>query len=203
MIAARAIALICCLFACDVALPPVGGVSAAPLSAKLRLPGADRMEVDLIAALGRAWGEPELRDLLAALRIEGKPVVKRGDVTTFLQNYQLGIELTFRYAEGLDVPLRAYPADALVLTNIRLYGPSSRSRAAFTGELPFGLRFGDSKEILIAKLGPPDLDGSHVPPMRWDTARYALFASVEDAGLFRLSLQVPYVASRRPGFEER
>jgi hypothetical protein len=33
-------------------------------------------------------------------------------------------------------------------------------------------------------------------------ARYALYAQLgEDGGLTRLSLQVPYVASNRPGFE--
>ena len=81
------------------------------------------MEIDVIAALGRTLGERELRDLLAALRIEGEPAFKRGDFTAFLQNRTLGVELTFGYAEGLDVPQRDYPPDARVLRNIRFYGP--------------------------------------------------------------------------------
>jgi hypothetical protein len=162
------------------------------------------MEIDVIAALGRTLGEPELRDLLAALRIEAKPAVKRGDITAFLHNRKLGVELTFGYAEGLDVPLRDYPPDALVLRNIRFYGPGSSTHAAFTGDLPFGLRFGDTRAALIAKFGPPDADGANIPPLRWDTAGYALYAQLgEDGGLTRFALQVPYVASSRPGFEER
>jgi hypothetical protein len=82
-------------------------------------------------------------------------------------------------------------------------GANSRTHQPFAGDLPFGPRFGDSKAALIAKLGAPDLDGSHVPPMRWDTARYALYASLDSDGLFQLSLQLPYVPSTRPGFEER
>jgi len=162
------------------------------------------MEIDVIAALGRTLGERELRDLLAALRIEGEPAFKRGDFTAFLQNRTLGVELTFGYAEGLDVPQRDYPPDARVLRNIRFYGPGSRTHAAFAGDLPFGLRFGDTRAALIAKFGPPDADGANLPPMRWDTAHYALYAQLDDSGgLTRLALQVPYVASSRPGFEER
>jgi len=61
-----------------------------------------------------------------------------------------------------------------------------------------------SKADLIARLGPPDIDGSSVPPMRWDTARYALFAQLDDKGrLDRLSLQVPHIESDKKGFEAR
>jgi hypothetical protein len=164
------------------------------------------MEIDPIAALGRAWGESELRDLLAAFRIDGKPVFKRGDLTAFLHNRALGIELTFRVADALDVPPRDPPPGAFVLSSIRLYGPGSSTHAAFKGDLPFGLAFGDSKEAMIAKFGPPDRDGSPIDQtqMRWDTQRYALFTHRDTAGgLDQLSLQAPVVASDRPGFEGR
>lgn len=40
--------------------------------------------------------------------------------------------------------------------------------------------------------------------MRWDTARYSLFAQLgEDDTLTRLSLQTPVVATTRPGFAEK
>jgi hypothetical protein len=215
MVAARAIAIvICCIFVC-VCLARAEQRGGAPqiettsLSAKARLrldgaQGAGPMEIDVIAALGRALDEPELRALLAALRIAGEPTFKHGDFTAFLQNRELGVELTFGYAEGLDVPLRDYPPDARVLRNVRFYGPGSRTHKAFAGDLPFGLRFGDTRAALIAKFGPPDADGADLPPMRWDTARYALYAQLDQNGrLMRLALQMPYVVSNRPGFEER
>ena len=215
MIAARSIAYVACVSVClavagaDVRRTPAPhapAVSAAPLTPKVRLPGAEKMEINLIAALGRAWDEGELRDLVAAFRIKGKPVVNRGDLTTYLQNRALGIDLTFRYAEVLDVRLRDDPPGTLVLSNIRLYGPGSSSYAAFNGDLPFGLRFGDSRAALIARFGPPDLDGAPLDRtmMRWDTERYALFTQLDERGtLNRLSLQLPVVATNRPGFEER
>ncbi len=89
------------------------------------------MKVDPIAALGRAWGEGELRDLVVAFGIKAKPVARRDDLTTFLQNRPLGVELTFRDADALDVPMRDHPPGTLVLSNIRLYGGGSSTHAAF------------------------------------------------------------------------
>jgi hypothetical protein len=139
------------------------------------------MEVDIIGALGRYWGEAELRSLTAALQIEGEPVLEPGDPTCFLQNSALGVELTFRAAEALEVALRDYPPDALVLHNIRLYGPGSSTHAPFTGALPFGIRLGDSRQTLLEKLGPPDSEVADLGSLRWDT---------------------PVVVTRKRGFEE-
>lgn len=210
MIAARAIAYLCCLCVCAAVAraderrapaPHARAASTALLGADVRLPRDKAMKVDPIAALGRAWGEGELRDLVAAFGIKAKPVARRDDLTTFLQNRALGVELTFRDADALDVPMRDHPPGTLVLSNIRLYGPGSSTHAAFKGDLPFGLRFGDTREALIAKFGPPDLDKTDIASMRWDTKRYALFAQLDKAGtLSRLSLQLPVVATERPGW---
>lgn len=137
------------------------------------------MEIDVIAALGRIWGERALRDLIAALRIEAKPAVKRGDFTAFLHNRKLGVELTFIDADRLDLRLRDYPPGALVLHNFRLYGPGHNSHASFAGDLPFGLRFGDTREALIAKFGPPDA-GPH--RRRADALGYGALFAVRTTG---------------------
>lgn len=211
MNAARTIAWLCCVCVGVVLAhadaraqsAPIPTATAMPLTAKLRLPGPEAVEVDLTAALGGAWGEPEVRKLVAAFGIDGKPVLKRGDLTAFLHNRPLGVELTFRTADALDVPLRDYAPGALVLSNIRLYG-FKRSHAAFKGDLPFGLRFGDSKDSLITKFGPPDMDSTDIASMRWDTERYALYLRPHDAGRLDLfAIQLPFVASKRPGFEKR
>lgn len=214
----RTLACICCVWAglaLAHAVAPPGAEAAERLSARLRLPGDKTMEaktseIDPIAVLGRAWGERELHDFVASLGIEGTPVVKRGDSTAFLQNPKLGIVLTFRIAEALDVPLRDDAPDAVVLSNVRMNGPGYSKRAPFTGDLPFGLRFGDTKDQLYAKLGAPDRHtprdarSGFIPPIRWDTARYALYAQLDEAGtLIEVALQVPYVRSTKPGFEER
>jgi hypothetical protein len=215
MIAARAIASIsiCCACFCilsgaraderRVPADTVRAASSAPPDA-VRTAGPEPAKVELIPALGRRWGERELRDLLAAFRINKRPVTERGDATTFLQNYALGVELTFTYADPYEVMLPRVRPDKLMLSNIRLYGPGNRSHAEFKGDLPFGLRFGDSKEKLIATFGPPEVEVAFIPLMRWDTQRYALFVQLDKAGnLNQLSLQLPVVASNRPGFGQR
>lgn len=209
MIAARAIAFSLCVLSCAAPASAIAQASDMARSTKVlvRYGGANAptAEVDVIAPLGRAWGEPELRDFLAAMRIEGgEPYVRRGDYTAYRQNKKLGVELTFHYAEALDVKLRDYPPNALVLGNIRLYGPKSRTHEAFTGDLPFGLRFGDTLATLTGKLGPPDTKVSDLGVVRWDTQHYALFAVLDDDGtMIRFSVQTPYVVSSKPGFEAR
>src|SRR5262249_34994553 len=104
MIAFRAIVFACCLFAC------VAHAASQTRSTKalVRYGGANAAtaEVDVIAPLGRAWGETELRDFLAAMRIEGgEPYVRRGDYTAFRQNKKLGVELTFTYADAIKLRL--------------------------------------------------------------------------------------------------
>lgn len=157
--------------------------------------------IDYIAALGLYRGEPALREFLDALGIKEEPVVV-DRYSGFLQNYERGIELTFKEPPLLDVPLRQYPANVAVLCNIRFYGTKTKTHAPFTGRLPFGLAFGDSRQVLIEKLRAPDIDGAPSGPMlRWDTERYAVYAQFSDSGtLDRLSLQLPYVRSTKPGF---
>jgi hypothetical protein len=139
------------------------------------------------------------------MRIEGRePHARRGDYTAFRQNKKLGVELTFKYADALDVRQRDYAPEALVLSNIRFYGPRSRPHTEFAGALPFGLRFGDTLPTLTEKLGPPDTEVSDLGVVRWDTRRYALFAVLDDDGtMIRFALQTPVIESRKPGFEAR
>lgn len=217
MIAARAIAFACCVFASiasacaqEHAPAPPDAVQASSQTrstkALVRYGGATpATEIDVIAPLGRAWGEDELRDLLAALRIEGgEPYVRRGDFTAYRQNRKLGVELTFSYADAMKVRLRDYAPDALVLTNIRFYGPRSRTHTEFAGDLPFGLRFGDTLPTLTEKLGPPGTKVSELGVVRWDTQHYALFAVLDDDGtIIRFAVQTPVVVSSKPGFEAR
>jgi len=203
MIAIRAIAFVVCVFAC---VAPASSQTRGT-KALVRFAGANAatVEVDVVAPLGRAFGEGELRDFLAAVRIEsGEPYVRRGDFTAYRQNKKLGVELTFTYADAMKVRLREYAPDALVLTNIRFYGPKSRTHAEFIGDLPFGLRFGDSLRMLTEKLGPPDARVSDLGVVRWDTRHYALFAVLDgDGTMIRFALQTPVVESRKPGFEAR
>jgi hypothetical protein len=158
------------------------------------------MHFDFISALGRYWGEPEVRDLLASLQIPDK-LLPLNDYAMYLHNHRIGIELTFQEASWLKVRLRDYPPGALILRNIRMYGEKFRSFAPYPGELPFGLRFGESRQSVIEKLGPPDSEIEHLGLMRWDRDRYSLFAMLSPTQtLITVSVQTPVVRTSRPGF---
>lgn len=130
-------------------------------------------------------------------------MLEPGDLTCFLQNPALGVELTFSTVETLKVRLRDYPPEALVLHNIRFYGPGSSTHAPFTGALPFGIRLSDTRQTLIDKLGPPDSEVADLGSLRWDRTRYALFVNLGDDGsVARLAVQTPVVVTRKPGFEK-
>jgi hypothetical protein len=157
------------------------------------------MTTDFVSVLGTYWDEAPLRALLTSLGISGAPRVDRGDKSGFLQADALGIELTFYREEAIKVKLRDYPEGALVLYNVRFYGEKSGTRQPYGDALPFGLRFGASRDSLIQDLGPPDWDGPHIPAMRWDTERYSLFANLRgDGTLASLSVQLPVVKTTKP-----
>ena len=147
------------------------------------------METDYLRVLGTYWGEQTLRDFLLSLGISDAPRLQRDDWTGFLQNRKLGIELTFKREDWLDVALREYPRGALVLANIRFYGTN---KVLFRRQLPLGVRFGDSREALIETLGPADSGVSDIRKMRWQRDTYCLFATLSEGGtLIQFSLQLP------------
>jgi len=159
------------------------------------------MELDVLDALGRPWDDDALRAFVTTLQIAGEPHLQGDDLTTFPQNLKLGVELTFTPAEELKVRQPDYPRGALALHNIRFYGAGSSTHAPFTGTLPLGIRFSDTRQTLIEKLGPPDSEVTLLPSPRWDTARYARFVVLGDDGtVLRVALQTPNI--RRLGSDQ-
>jgi hypothetical protein len=156
------------------------------------------MVVDYLAALGTYWDERPLRDFLSALEIPDVPKLDEDEYSGFLNNHQLGIELTFYPESALKVQLREYPKGAVVLYNIRFYGTKTKLFQPFSGELPLRLQFGASKASLIRDCGPPDFEVPDLGSMRWDRERYCLFAMLSDEGVLRaLSLQLPVKGPNR------
>ncbi|HLH88166.1 MAG TPA: hypothetical protein VKX28_06885 [Xanthobacteraceae bacterium] len=159
------------------------------------------MSIDVLSVIGAYWGEPQLRDFLAALQFPAAKarVIPVDDYASYLQNQRLGVELTFQILARLKVQPRSYPDGALVLMNIRLYGEKRNSFTPYAGVLPLGLHFGDTRQALIDKLGPPDLVTDLVSQLRWDYDRYCLFARFSAAGeLTIVAVQTPVVASTKP-----
>jgi hypothetical protein len=150
------------------------------------------METDYRQVLGTYWDEQPLRSFLSSLGISAVPRLRRGNWTGFLQNHKLGIELTFKHEDWLNVALRDYPRGALVLANIRFYGTNMGLFRRFGGQLPLGVRFGASREALIETLGPVDSEAPDIGSLRWDRKEYCVFAILSESGtLIQFSLQLP------------
>ena len=135
---------------------------------------------------------------MTSLGISGVPKIKRGDTFGFMNNHAQGIELTFYREDAIKIRLRDYPEDAMVLYNVRLYGEASGPFQPYPGVLPFGLRFGASRDSLIQDLGPPDFEMHDGSSMRWDTAQYSVFANLSGEGtLISLAPQLPVVKTTK------
>lgn len=149
-------------------------------------------EAMLLRVLGGYFGEPEIADFLKMLEIQKVPKLKRGEATDILENPQAGVELTFEDAEGLKVSAREYPDGALVLSNVRLYGIDTGTFSPFSGPLPFGLVFGESKESLIRKFDAPAAENPRLRVLRWDRPGHCIFAKLDkNDSLSKLSMQLP------------
>jgi hypothetical protein len=78
------------------------------------------MNIDILQdAIGSYFGEESLALFLDSIAVGGTPKLLKGDDTTFLQNAENGLELTFADERFMAVKRRTYPEGALVLTNVR------------------------------------------------------------------------------------
>ncbi|WP_067065001.1 hypothetical protein [Roseateles chitosanitabidus] len=146
-----------------------------------------------IALLGSYHGEPAIAELLTLLGIDAAPRLKRGDSSAFLLKRELGVELTFVRERDLDVPpAREYPEGALVLDNVRFYGPGLKTFQAFGGRMPDGLAFGRTLDDLRGVFGEPAWHCSDLNRARWDREGHAVFAGFDDTGRSDvLAVQLP------------
>jgi hypothetical protein len=149
---------------------------------------------DLIPLLGKPYGDPALDAFLKSLAITKAPKRKRGDDTVVLGNERLGVEITFRDEQCLDVRSVAYMEGDLVLSNVRLYGPGHARFAAFAEVLPLGLRFDLSSAEVERRLGgKPAWADRDLAKSRWDLAGYCVFVTFEKqgSGIRSVAVQLP------------
>jgi hypothetical protein len=147
---------------------------------------------NVVGLLGHYFGEPEIEKLLSDFNITAVPRLKRGETTDIVVNEALGIEVTFRDARALDVRTKQYPKGALVLSNIRFYGVRTEDYVPYTGELPLGMKFGASRQMLMNQFGTPAWDSSALQSIRWDFDGYCIFVTLDDNGrMIIFDVQLP------------
>lgn len=151
------------------------------------------MDISTVAqTLGAYFGEEPINNLLRELAVEGSPKLLKGEDTTFLHKSENGLELTLTGERFLTAPLREYPEGAVVLTNIRFYGEGVDGFKAYTGKLPYDLKFGENLTDLTNALGHPGWVSPNGRRFRWDQNGHAVFATLgADARLQMLAIQLP------------
>ena len=106
------------------------------------------------SAIGKQADTEEVKALLKNCDIEGRVAIKRNETDAYENNDGAGVSLLFeseRYISskhGVELP-----SDAPVLTAIFLYGPGDDEFSEYKGDLPGGVLFTDSRELVTQKLG--------------------------------------------------
>ena len=83
--------------------------------------------LDFVKFLGPPYKDADLNIFLEIMEISAEPILAKNDVTTHIGNPKLGIELTFRDERYLDVKLRTYMAEALVLSSFEFSGLNTKN----------------------------------------------------------------------------
>jgi len=117
---------------------------------------------DFIPYLGKTDDHPDVRQLLSMLGIHKMPKIKRGDTDARGEAPSLGIELVF---EPVDDP----KSSLLALNEVQLYGNTQGGTVKpYTGTLPFGLQFSDSRKDARKKAGKPTFANKDMDNDAWD-----------------------------------
>ena len=122
---------------------------------------------ELLAVLGLRMDDPALRKVVRPLRIDDH-LQNRGDTVIALLREEYGLELHFGGVKTMD---------AIAFTNLFLYRDREADARGWPGELPQGLVFSDSPEIVFQKMvRAPDVlsEGDFEGHALWHLPAYSL-----------------------------
>ena len=140
-------------------------------------------DVDIIKLLGLTSDNEKVVDFLVKYGINKNPMLKHGEENAYLENILLGIEITFKDERFLDIKRDEYEEGALVLSNVRMYGPY-KDNGDFSrfdeAKLPFGLKYDfDLKEVVSKLKKQPAFVNKSVGIARWDLKDFCLFVTFD------------------------
>jgi hypothetical protein len=138
---------------------------------------------ELLSYLGTSPVDPEPRAFLARLGLPPKgPRMQGGfgDLAVLAE----GVVLLFKAARHHpDIRVsRALTAESKVLSDVRFSAAGCAGGPPFCGELPYGLKFSDTREVTRARLGAPRWTSPVGHTDRWeDGARFVTVDFSADA----------------------
>jgi hypothetical protein len=145
----------------------------------------------LIAALGRPLTDRALRDTFGALALQDR-------IEEINETGEADFRGPYGLALGFSAPIDAASRDSktVVLSSVTLYQEREVDARGWPGKLPFGLRFDDSPETAVERVGrPPDIqvDDSFSGFAAWHESAltFHIFYDTIDNRILRVSLFAP------------
>jgi hypothetical protein len=128
----------------------------------------------VMTAIGKAIDSPEVQALFADQDINEQLSVDDDDYETYVERPMLGYSFNIIEQEFIKNPLYNEPQNkTLVLRGCHFNSEGYENYAQYKGELPYGINFEDSREVVISKLGDSvwqyEKDGK-VKRERWEFA---------------------------------
>jgi hypothetical protein len=136
---------------------------------------------ELIELIGKSENDAGIQKLLAELgqkTLLKRP--KRGDVDTYVECFEKGIELVFRVAEAFSIKLsKQFKEGELILDTI-FFRPTKKNSLAVYLDLPCSLDFSTSRDEVRRLLGKPEWSGVGINNDRWVHTKVKLLVSFSD-----------------------
>lgn len=132
---------------------------------------------ELIELIGKSETNGNVIKLLSELG-QNKPLKrpKRGEVDSYVERPENGIELLFRLAETLpDDMANSFQEGELVLDTI-FFTPVDGSDSAIYKSLPYDLHFSSTRAEARTQLGNPEWSGDGINNDRWAWGNFKMLA---------------------------
>jgi hypothetical protein len=133
--------------------------------------------ITFIQLLGASADDPSVKNLLASSGARDLPKLKKGDTKAYVTIHDKGIffvftdEAFFRKARGVKIGV-----GPLLLTNVTLICAKTGYNR-YVDPLPFGLNCSDGRDVVRAKLGPPEMSIDRRRLDRWTRERVWVYVS--------------------------
>jgi hypothetical protein len=137
-----------------------------------------------VALLGKPSTAKEVKDLLEQGGYAKEPKPKRGDTQAWVELEKLGISLVF---DGKG-------KGSLLLSSVEFCCDGYReTHAGFSGKLPLGVRFNQTRQQVLALLGKPEMENADLALDRWRIEGTWYFARYTDEfdRVLTFSMQIP------------
>jgi hypothetical protein len=141
---------------------------------------------EFIGAVGKTDDAPEVVKLLAKLKAPRKPKLKSGELYDHMKFPKEGFVLVFRESEDPKT-------SQVVLADVQIYSAAKGGFSAFSGKLPDGLVFSDTRTEVRKKLGKPSRSKAQLNKDFWDRKGYIETIQYEQTSgeIYMVSLAMP------------